>query len=209
MLYILLCTFRHAPAADLPTAVPLQTRPATMLVSNGRRPLMDIGTGKGTGKDSAATAKDAKPAQTANKTVPTGVDPEEFISTVNTTETRRSDARTLLTMMQEITGQDPYMWGPSIIGFGEYHYKYASGREGDAPAVGFSPRKANLVLYGLSDAPGSAELLEQLGKFKASVACVYINKLADVDLDVLSQLIAMTYAHTTTTDIQSKQSQRK
>ena len=74
-----------------------------------------------------------------NKTHPTEVDPLEFIATVDTTETRRKDAVVLLEMMAEITGQPPRMWGPSIIGFGEYHYKYASGREGDAPAVGFSP----------------------------------------------------------------------
>lgn len=147
--------------------------------------------------------------KTSNKTQPTGVDPEEFIGTVNTSEVRRTDARTLLVMMQEITGQVPYMWGPSIIGAGVYPYKYASGREGEAPAVGFSPRKANLVLYGLSRPPGSEALLETLGKFKASVACIYITKLADVDLGVLSELIARAYIHSTTTDIQSLQSQRK
>lgn len=141
--------------------------------------------------------------------MPTGVDAEEFISTVNTTEVRRGDARTMLIMMARITGQEPCMWGSSIIGFGEYHYKYASGREGDAPAVGFSPRKANLVLYGLGQPRGSAALLEKLGKFKAGVACIYITNLADVDLGVLGELIAQAYHHFTTGDIQSLQSQRK
>lgn len=111
-------------------------------------------------------------------------------------------------MMQEVTGHEPRMWGPSIIGFGEYHYKYASGREGDSPAVAFSPRKASLVVYGLNDAPEAEPLLERLGKFKQSVACAYINKLDDVDLGVLRELIAITYRHSTTAEIQSLQSQR-
>ncbi len=157
----------------------------------------------------AKTSNPAKTSKTSNKTAPTDADPEQFISTVNTTEIRRVDAHTLLVLMQEMTGQAPYMWGPSIIGFGECHYKYASGREGDAPAVGFSCRKANLVLYGLSWPPGSEALLEKLGKFKASVACIYITKLADVNLGVLSELIARTYNYSTTTDIASLQSQRK
>lgn len=144
----------------------------------------------------------------ANKTQPTNVDPREFIASVDTTEARRADAYTLLEIMEEVTGQPPYMWGPSIIGFGQYHYKYASGREGDAPAVAFSPRKANLVVYGLNYAPEAAPLLEKLGKFRASVACAYITKLADVDLEVLRELIQITYQHSTTADIQSLQSQR-
>ena len=149
-----------------------------------------------------------KTTGTANKTVRTGIDPFEFINTVDTTAVRREDARTLIALMQEVTGESPHMWGPSIIGFGEYHYSYASGREGDAPAVAFSPRKANLVVYGLSYPPAARPLLENLGKFKESVACVYITKLADVDLSVLRELIAMTYQHSTITDIQSLQSQR-
>ncbi|MHA7176460.1 DUF1801 domain-containing protein [Arthrobacter sp. Sr24] len=155
---------------------------------------------------------DARPTtaktKSANKTIRTGVDPVDFIDTVDTTAVRRDDARTLMALLQEVTGQSPYMWGPSIIGFGEYHYTYASGREGDAPAVAFSPRKANLVVYGLSYPPAARPLLEKLGKFKESVACVYITKLADVDLTVLRELIAMTYEHATTADIQSLQSQR-
>lgn len=149
-----------------------------------------------------------KASRTVNKTVPTAVDPLAFISTVDTTATRRADALVLVKMMQAITGEPPRMWGPTIIGFGEYHYKYASGREGDAAAVGFSPRKANLVVYGLNYPPAAAPLLGKLGKFRSSVACVYINKLADVDLEVLRELIAMTYRHATTENIQSLQSQR-
>lgn len=148
------------------------------------------------------------PMSSENKTAPTQVDPHEFISTVDTTEVRRRDARMLLEIMEEITGEPACMWGPSIIGFGQYHYKYASGREGDAAAVGFSPRKANLVIYGLQYPPKAPPLLAKLGKFKSSVACLYINKLADIDLEVLRELIALTYEHSTTTDIQSLQSQR-
>ncbi len=144
----------------------------------------------------------------SNKTRPTNIDPREFIAEVDTTAVRRKDAITLLEMMEDVTGLPPRMWGPSIIGFGAYHYKYASGREGDAAAVAFSPRKANLVVYGLGYPPGAAPLLERLGKFKSSVACTYISKLADVDLDVLRELVALTYRHFTTQDIQSQQSQR-
>ena len=81
------------------------------------------------------------------------------------------------------------MWGPSMVGFGSYHYKYATGHEGDALAVGFSPRSANLALYGLTYAPGAAELLQKLGKHKTGAACLYINKLDDVDKNVLARLI--------------------
>lgn len=144
-----------------------------------------------------------------NKTQPTTIDPMEFIASVDITTVRREDALTLLKMMADVTAQPPYLWGPSIIGFGGYHYKYASGREGDAPAVGFSPRKAHLVVYGLNDPKYAPPLLEKLGKFKSSVACVYINKLADVDLEVLRQLVAVAFEHATTTDIQSRQSQRE
>ncbi|MBP2412651.1 hypothetical protein JOF48_001450 [Arthrobacter stackebrandtii] len=143
----------------------------------------------------------------SNKTPPTNIDPREFIAEVDTTAVRRADAITLLEMMEDVTGLPPRMWGPSIIGFGEYHYKYASGREGDTAAVAFSPRKASLVVYGLGEPPGAAPLLERLGKFKSSVACTYISKLADVDMDVLRELVDMTYRHFTTRDIQSQQSQ--
>lgn len=145
----------------------------------------------------------------ANKTAPTAVAPHEFIDSVDTTAGRRKDASTLLAMFQDVTGEPPRMWGPSIIGFGEYHYTYDSGREGDAPAVAFSPRKASLVVYGLGQTPGTAALLEKLGKFKASVACVYITRLADVDQDVLRELVAMAHRHFSTANIKSLQSQRK
>lgn len=149
------------------------------------------------------------PTKNQNKTRPTPADVLEFIATVDTSAVRRADAAVLLEIMWEETGQEPRMWGPSIIGFGEYHYKYASGREGDAAAVGFSPRKANLVVYGLSYSPDAAPLLEKLGKFKAGAACVYVNKLADIDQDVLRALIREGYRHMTNEDVQSLQSQSK
>ena len=131
----------------------------------------------------------------ANKTQPTSVPVEEFVAGVEH-PVRRSDAETLLEMFTRVTGEEPVMWGPSIIGFGQYHYVYDSGREGDAPAVGFSPRKANLTLYVLSDHPEQADLLARLGKHRTSVACLYINKLSDVDLDVLEQLVQTAYRYT-------------
>ncbi|MHA7305611.1 DUF1801 domain-containing protein [Arthrobacter sp. TMN-49] len=140
-----------------------------------------------------------------NKTHATDVDPLVFISTADITETRRTDALVVLEMMAEITGQPPRMWGPSIIGFGLYHFKYASGREGDTAAAAFSPRKANLVMYGLTESPEAGSLLEKLGKFKSSVACVYINRLADIDVHVLRELIELSYRNaTTTTDPESE-----
>ena len=142
-----------------------------------------------------------------NKTAPTDVPVDVFLASVEH-PVRRRDGETVLRLMREVTGEEPVMWGPSIIGFGSYHYKYASGREGDAAAVGFSPRKANLALYGLTYAPGSAPLLERLGKHKTGAACLYINKLADIDLDVLRELVQLGYRHMTTTDHESLQGQR-
>lgn len=129
-----------------------------------------------------------------NKTAPTDVSPEDFIERVENA-TRREDAWRLLEMHCEITGHEPVMWGPSIIGFDSYHYVYASGREGDAAAAGFSPRSANLVLYVALDFEGADELLARLGKHKTSKACLYITRLAQVDEDVLRELIARSYAH--------------
>ncbi|WP_299169371.1 DUF1801 domain-containing protein [uncultured Arthrobacter sp.] len=123
-----------------------------------------------------------------NKTAPTTASPANYIDSVGN-ERRRQDGEHLLALMGRITGEEAVMWGPSMVGFGSYHYKYATGREGDALAVGFSPRSANLALYGLTYAPGADELLGKLGQHKTGAACLYINKLDDVDLDVLEQLI--------------------
>ena len=121
------------------------------------------------------------------KTKPTEVGVESFIDAVEN-PTRREDARTVCAMMERITGEEPRMWGPSIIGFGSYHYRYDSGHEGIACRLGFSPRKAQLVLYVLTETEGEAELLARLGKHKIGKCCLYINKLADVDMGVLETL---------------------
>ncbi|MBP2388155.1 DUF1801 domain-containing protein [Paeniglutamicibacter kerguelensis] len=131
----------------------------------------------------------------ANKTVPTRVDPHEFIASV-AHPTRRADAQVLLEMMEGVSGQPATMWGPSIIGFGTYHYKYDSGREGDAPAIGFSPRSANLSLYVLTGTEESRELLAKLGKHKRGAACLYVNKLSDIDFEVLTELARHGFQHT-------------
>lgn len=102
---------------------------------------------------------------------------------------KKEDAYRLLEIFTETSGFEAKMWGPSIIGFGSYHYKYATGHEGDAPLVGFSPRKANISLYLALESKERAELLERFGKHTASKGCVYINKLADVDVEVLKELI--------------------
>jgi hypothetical protein len=132
-----------------------------------------------------------------NKTKPTDVSVEEFLAAVEHPR-RRADGFELLDMMRHITSQEAVMWGPTIVGFGSYHYKYGSGREGDSAAVGFSPRKANLVLYGLTYCPESTELLSRLGKHKTGAGCLYVNNLEDVDRDVLAELIRAGYRHATT-----------
>ncbi|MBD8005436.1 DUF1801 domain-containing protein [Bacillus norwichensis] len=112
----------------------------------------------------------------------------EFIEKVDSLK-KREDAYQLLDIFTEVTGYEAKMWGPSIIGFGSYHYKYESGHEGDAPLVGFSPRKAKLSLYLSACDPAKEELLNELGKHTAGKSCVYINKLADIDVSVLKKLI--------------------
>lgn len=134
---------------------------------------------------------------TQNKTLATGASVGEFLSAVEH-PVRRRDGFRLLTMMADATGQPAEMWGPTIVGFGRYHFKYATGREGDAPAVGFSPRKASLSLYGLSYCPESAGLLARLGKHKTGAGCLYVNKLDDVDEAVLTELIRNGYRYVTT-----------
>ncbi len=108
---------------------------------------------------------------------------------------RREDAYRLLDLFTETTGYPAKMWGPSIIGFGSYHYKYASGHEGDMPLAAFSPRKAQISLYFDPDDPERNELLGQLGKHTTGKSCVYIKKVADVDTDVVQTLIRRTVQH--------------
>ena len=115
-------------------------------------------------------------------------DVKAFIERVEN-ETRRNDARKVLALMEEITGEKASMWGPSIIGFGSYHYKYASGREGDWMITGFSPRKQSTTLYLMSGFTQLEPLLGKLGKHKTGKGCLYINKLEDVNENVLKELI--------------------
>lgn len=103
---------------------------------------------------------------------------------------RRKDCRTLIAMIKRVTGAKPTMWGPTIIGFGKYHYKYASGHEGDTCIAGFASRGNSLSIYLLGTFPGSKALLAKLGKHKMTVSCLYVRRLADVDMDILEQLIA-------------------
>lgn len=123
-----------------------------------------------------------------NKTQVTDVDPMEFIAAVEH-PTRRADAETLVDMLRRVTGCEPKMWGPSIVGFGRYHYRYESGREGDFLLTGFSPRRSNLVLYVLPGYDDLGDRLDELGKHRLGKSCLYINKLADVDLDVLERIV--------------------
>ena len=118
---------------------------------------------------------------------------EEFLEAIPDPG-RREDCRALSQLMQEVTGAEPRMWGDSIVGFGIYHYKYASGREGDWPLTGFSPRKRNLTIYLTSGFDGYGALLEKLGKHKTGVGCLYINRLADVDRQGLRELVSRSVA---------------
>ncbi|MFP3916992.1 DUF1801 domain-containing protein [Lysinibacillus telephonicus] len=112
----------------------------------------------------------------------------EFIEAVESPK-KRDDAYKLLKIFEDASGFQPKMWGPSIIGYGSYHYKYETGHEGDAPLVGFSPRKAKISLYFATGDPERDKILERFGKHTKGKACVYINKLADIDEEVLKELI--------------------
>ena len=127
-------------------------------------------------------------AKAENKTKATNVSPESFIETVEH-DVRRADAKVLLDLFADVTQLMPRMWGPSIIGYGRYHYKYESGREGEFMMTGFSPRKANQVIYIMPGYTNHSAILDRIGKYKIGKSCLYINKLADIDLDVLRELI--------------------
>ncbi|MDH3698496.1 MAG: DUF1801 domain-containing protein [Flavobacteriaceae bacterium] len=131
-----------------------------------------------------------------NKTVPTSASVTQFLNSVKN-EQRRSDGNTLLDIFQEITGEEAVMWGPSIVGFGICHYKYDSGREGDMPLVGFSPRAQNLALYVYESAAAERNkpLLSRLGKHTIGKSCLYIMKLSDVNMDVLKEIIENNYVY--------------
>lgn len=129
------------------------------------------------------------------KTKPTEVSAESHIAAI-TNEEQQSDAQTLVALMRRVTGQEPRMWGPGIVGFGSYHYKYASGHEGDSAIAGFAVRGKELVVYTAPGFEGREVLLAKLGKHKAGKGCVYIRRLADVDLKVLERLVAQSVADT-------------
>ncbi len=124
-----------------------------------------------------------------SKTKPTMLSVATFLDGVADTR-KRDDAKALIEMMQEATGDEPVMWGRSIVGFGSYRYKYESGREGDSPLAAFSPRKSALVVYILTGFQGSEALLEKLGKHTTGKSCLYVRRLADVDARILRQLVA-------------------
>lgn len=128
------------------------------------------------------------------KTKRTKASVSAFLDTV-ADEGKRRDCQTIITMMKRATKATPVMWGPSIVGFGSYHYKYESGREGDWFLTGFSPRKQALTLYIMPGFKRYEALMRQLGEYKTGKSCLYIKKLADVDLDVLEQLIQQSVKH--------------
>lgn len=123
-----------------------------------------------------------------NKTSETEVSVRDFIDSYVDNEQKKTDSFRLIGLMREWSGFEPRMWGPTIIGFGSYHYKYASGHEGDAPLIGFSPRKAAFSLYVFSPTAGNKHLLDELGKFRIAKACIYIKKVSDINILTLEKL---------------------
>lgn len=130
------------------------------------------------------------------KTKQTDADVHEFINTFANTEQKKKDSFEILKLMQDVSGFEPKMWGPSIIGFGKYHYKSdRSSQEGDWPLIGFSPRKAAISLYVYSGCAGQDDMLKELGKFKMGAACIYVNKLSDINVNVLKKLMVSSINH--------------
>ena len=132
---------------------------------------------------------------TVPKTKPTEVSAESHIAAIEN-EGQRKDARTLVALLRRVTRREPKMWGPSIVGFGSYHYKYATGHEGDSAITGFAVRGSELVVYIAQGFEGRDVLLAKLGKHRTGKVCVYIRRLADVDLTVLETLVARSIADT-------------
>lgn len=127
----------------------------------------------------------------SQKTLPTGVPVEEFLATLDAR--RSAEGAELVALFSAATGAEPVMWGPSMIGFGQYAYRYASGHEGIWPRAAFSPRKAKLSLYGLQSHPDAGPLLDRLGIHTRAVDCVYVTRLSAIDLDVLRELVALSW----------------
>jgi len=123
-----------------------------------------------------------------NKTIYTEVTVEDFIESYVDKDSRKEDSYRLIELMRKWTGHEPKMWGPTIVGFGNYHYKYASGHEGDAPMLGFSPRKGEFSLYIVAPGHTSEKLLDQLGKYTMGKACIYFKKLDDLNLKTLEKI---------------------
>ncbi len=132
---------------------------------------------------------------TKNKTTATEVDVFDFIESYVDNDQKKADSLKLIELMSEWSGFKPKMWGPTIIGFGSYHYKYASGHEGDAPILGFSPRKTQFSLYVYSKTEKSDTLLKALGKFKMGKACIYFKKLSDINVPIVEKLCMETIAY--------------
>jgi len=128
-----------------------------------------------------------------NKTKATAADAQAFLAAIDHPQ-RRADGQALATIMTRISGEPPVMWGPSIVGFGLHRYKYESGREGETCSIGFSPRKAALVLYLSCDLDSNQALLDRLGKHERGRSCLYVKKLADVDAAILEEMIATAWA---------------
>lgn len=128
------------------------------------------------------------------KTKPTEQSVEEFLNRVEN-EKKRADSFTILKLMKDVTKAQPKMWGPSIVGFGKYNYKYESGREGGWFLTGFSPRKQNLTLYIMSGFRRHGELMKKLGKYKTGKGCLYVNRLEDIDLSTLKKLVVESVNH--------------
>lgn len=128
------------------------------------------------------------------KTAPTGASVTKFIEAIDDAAGRR-DARTLVRMMRKVTQAPPKMWGPSIVGFGTYRYRYLSGREGDWMLTGFSPRKREFSIYIMSGFDEHAELLARLGPHRTGRSCLYVKRLGDIDLGVLEELVSRSVAH--------------
>ena len=144
----------------------------------------------------AAAAREAVVAKYEAKTRATEVDPADFIAAVPDAR-RREEAEAVDALHRRVTGLDPKMWGPSMIGYGSYHYKYASGHEGDSLRAGFSPRKTAMTIYLMGNycdrQPEADALFARLGKHKTGKSCLYINKLADVDMDALEGLVRLSW----------------
>lgn len=130
-----------------------------------------------------------------NKTAETAVSVTDFINSYVDNNQKRTDSFRLIELMTEWSGFEPKMWGPTIIGFGSYYYKYASGHEGDAPLIGFSPRKAEFSLYVYSPVEEQKHLLDTLGKFKMGKACIYAKRLSDINIKTLKEICKATIAY--------------